>query len=176
MIFKLEVFLLHFFVFGLHTEVVLNCFFQGIQQLIKCFGTITKEVCLHIDITSMRFIVFVQIKLIKQSWFVLVQDIPGDTGIIRDQHFALHKQFIYRCVTERFQVNTVTCNVERFCMCLEDRVQIKVCVQIIFFQKIFKTLRIEQCCIMTEIVAFFKLAVRSAFQPASPCRHNQNIM
>ena len=107
MIFKLEVFLLHFFVFGLHTEIVLNCFFQGIQQLIKCFGTITKEVCLHIDITSMRFIVFVQIKLVKQSRLVLVQDIPGDTGIIRDQHFALHKQFIYRCVTERFQVNTV---------------------------------------------------------------------
>ena len=74
-IFKPEIFLLHLFIFWFHAEAILDCFFQRIQQLIKSFGTVTKEVCLHVNVAAMCFIVFVQIKLVKQSRLVLVQDI-----------------------------------------------------------------------------------------------------
>ena len=62
----------------------LDTFFQAIQKLRFGFGSVTKQFRMHIQIAAMSLIVFVQIKLVKQNRLILIQNIPGYAGVIRD--------------------------------------------------------------------------------------------
>ena len=150
-------------------------FFKQAQKLLLIFGTVSEKVGFHIQITSMSFFIFIQVKLIEDGRFILIENIPAYAGVVGDQHAAPHQHFVDCSFSKRNQMDPWAFGLELIGVFLEFSMKIEIYLQIIFFQQISQLSGIQKSHIMGKVVACFKVFIRNRIKPVSPGWHDHNF-